>query len=297
MMRRLLLTVFVALLVSHVPPVVAQQVYVSTPSVNVSDGFYEWFGLDWGYRSRGQNGNFFFHRGSSQGTMPRFGGFDPASASRLGFATLGGKGGLYFNLTAAQGSRRSITSTTPSVNLTHGAIGSVRDVQLRPFVTGLIPVLGSRSGSRVSPPVLISPLRERLARLRYEQSQKPRRSVSPDAPGTPKVPAASEVSGAPDLVLGAAKRPSGGLTLGARGGPSGSSAERGDISIAEIRRRQAVLVRDEADDLNQLIKEAKAAELMGRYGAARVRYRQAAARATGDQRRGLLERFEAIRDR
>jgi hypothetical protein len=216
--------------------------------------------------------------------MPRFGGFDPASASRVGFSS----GGFFFNLIAAQGSNRSITSTTPSVNLTHGAFGSVRDVQLRPFVTGLIPVVGSRTGYRASPPVLTSPLKERLARLRNEQAQHSRQSVSP---------AANKASGALDLVLSPAKQPAVGLTLGSRAGSSDSTAERGDISVAEIRRRQTAFVEKESDELNRLIEAAKAAESVGRFGAARVRYRQAAAHATGDQQRALLERLEAIRDR
>jgi len=291
MVRRMMLIVFAALLISHAPKAVAQQVYVSTPSINMSDSFYEWFGIDWGYHSRGRHGSFFFNRGSSQGTMPRFGGFDPASAARLGFSS----GGFSFNLTAAQGSNRSITSSTPSVTVMNGAVGSVRDVQLRPFVTGLIPVVGSRA--RVSPPVLISPLKERLARLRYERARRSQQTVTPVAVDAPVAVDSSDASGIPDLVLGAATQTTLGLTLGSRVQNSGSTAERGDISVAEIRRRQAARAEEEADDLNRLIEEAKAAELVGRFGAARVRYRQAAARATGDQKRELLEKLETIRDR
>ncbi|MDP6554168.1 MAG: hypothetical protein QGF59_32285 [Pirellulaceae bacterium] len=290
MARRVLLTVFAAWLLWQAPAVVAQQVYVSTPSVNMSDSFYEWFGIDWGFQSRHRNGNFFFNRGSSQGTIPRFGGFDPASAARLGFTHQGANNGFFFNLTAAQGSNRTITSTTPSVTLSNGAVGSVRDVQMRPFVVGLIPVVGSPPGFGVSPPMLISPLKERLARLRDEQTRQTQRKVAPDASPS------NDTVGTPDLVLGAAKK-SAGLTLGSRAGKSASTAERGDISVAEIRRRQAARAEAEADDLDRMIEEAKAAELVGRFGAARVRYRQAAAHATGDLRRGLLEKLETIHDR
>jgi len=290
MVRRMLLTVFAALLVSHVVPAVAQHVYVSTPTVNVNDSFYEWFGIDWGFQSRSRNGNFFFYRGGSPGTIPRFGGFDPASAARLRFSHQGGDHGFFFNLTAAQGSNRTITSTTSSLNLSHGAVGSVRDVQMRPFVTGLFPVAGSRSGYRVSPPTLISPLKERLARLRDEQMRQTQQTVSPDAPDS------NDAGGPPDLVLGAAKQTAG-LTLGSRAGTSGSTAERGDISVAEIRRRQKAHVQEAAYDLDRMIEAAKAAELVGRFGAARVRYRQAAAHATGDQQRALLKKLETIRDR
>ncbi len=293
MVRRMLLTVFAALLIWQVPPALAQQVYVSTPSINTSGSFYEWFGVDWGYRSRGRHGNFYFNRGSSQGTMPRFGGFDPAAAAGLGFSS----GGFFFNLRAAQGSHRSITSTTPSVNVMNGAVGSVRDVQLRPFVTGLIPVVGSRYGARVSPPVLISPLKERLARLRNEQARQTRQTATPVAVDRPDAFDSSDATELPELVLGAVKKQTVGPTFASRAGSAGSTAERGDVSVAEIRRRQAARLDEEAEDLNRLIEEAHAAELVGRFGAARVRYRQAAADATGEQKRELLEKLESIRDR
>lgn len=287
MIRRILLIMFVALWVSQMQTAVAQQVYVSTPLVNVNDSFYEWFGIDWGYRASGRNGNFFFNRGSSLGTRPPFGGYDPAAAARLGFAS----NGFFFNLTAAQGSNRTITSTTPSVNLYNGAIGSVRDVQMRPFVTGLIPVVGSHSGYRVPAPTLISPLKERLARLRDEQTRQA--NQPPPAAVTP----ADDGAALADLVLGPAKKPSAGLELVSHSGNSDSTAERGDISVAEIRRRQEIDAQEQADELSRLIEEAKGAEAIGRFGAARVRYRQAAARATGDLQRALLEKFESIRDR
>lgn len=290
MIRRLLLVVFAGLLLARLPSVQAQQVYVSTPVVNVNESFYEWFGIDWGYQSRGPNSNFFFNRGSSLGTRPPFGGFDPAAAARLGFSHQGSGHGFFFNLTAAQGSSRTITSTTPSVNVYNGAIGTIRDVEMRPFVTGLIPVVGSTSGYRVPPPTLISPLKQRLARLRDEQARQARQPVSPAAA------APDDAAGLPDLVLGPPDQAAS-VTVVSRTGSSGSTAERGDISVAEIRRQQAARDQEAAEELERLIEEAKGAEAVGRFGAARVRYRQAAARATGDLQRELLERFEAIRDR
>jgi len=272
----------------------AQQVHVSAPLVNMSDSFYEWYGIDWGYQSRGRNSNFFFHRGGSQGTIPAFGGFDPASAGRLGFSHQGSNHGFFFNLAAAQGSNRTITSSTPSVTLSNGAVGSVRDVQMRPFVTGLIPVVGSASGSRVPPPTLISPLKERLARLRNEQAQ----GITP--PPASKALPVNEAGAASDLKLKAAGDASD-LILGGSGlggsGQADSSAEYGDISVAEIRRRQAARLTEQADALEQLIADARAAEAVGRFGAARVRYRQAAARASGELKRELLSHLDSIRDR
>ncbi len=292
MMRGTMLACVLAMLgcsVDHwLQPAAAQNVHLSTPMVGVSDSFYEWYGIDWGYRWSGPRGNFFFQRGGSLGTAPPFGGFDPNQAARLGFSS----GGFNFNFTAAQGSNRTITASTPSVTVANGAVGSIRDVQMRPFVTGLIPVVGSRSGGRVPPPTLISPLKARLARLQNEPPpQSPRPAPEQAVPRPPQpTPDAGELrlgtgTSAPELKLTGS------------GAAISSSAERGDISIAEIRRRQAADRVEAAAALQTIIDEARAAESVGRFGAARARYRQAAARASGDLKRELLERLEAIRDR
>lgn len=293
MLRRVLLIGTAVLLFGHVPLTFGQQVHVATPIVNISDSFYESFGIDWGYRSWGPNGGFFFNRGGSQGTIPPFGGFDPASAGRFGFSHQGSNHGFFFNFTAAQGSNRTITSSTPSVTLSNGAIGSFRDVQMRPFVTGLIPVVGSSGGYRVPAPTLISPLKERLARLKNEQSRQAQQPTV--SPPVAKVVAGDAVA-APELKLGPAE-PAAKLTLVSNANRTESTAERGDIGVSEIRRRQEARVQADAAELARLIEDAKAAEKVGRFGAARVRYRQAAARATGAVKRDLLERLELIRDR
>jgi hypothetical protein len=46
-----------------------------------------------------------------------------------------------------------------------------------------------------------------------------------------------------------------------------------------------------------MIGDAQEAEASGRYGAARVRYRQAAARAEGDLKAELLRRLDALREK
>jgi hypothetical protein len=78
---------------------------------------------------------------------------------------------------------------------------------------------------------------------------------------------------------------------------SRSSAERGDISLAEIRARQAGHPEaDPADEINNLIDTARLAEASGRMGAARIRYQQAAAKATGELKRALLAKCESLRE-
>ncbi len=298
MVRRGLLIIFATMWVANAQPARAQNVYYSTPLVSVTDSFYEWYGIDWNYRWRGPNSNFFFHRGGSQATIPPFGGFNPATAGRLGFSTQGANHAFSFGLTAAQGSHRTITSSTPSVTVSNGAIGSVRDVQMRPFVTGLIPVVGSGSGYRAPPPTLISPLKQRLARLNEESSRPAPRPTAEDDVIAPK-DAPKDAPVAADLVLGPGT-PSPELSLGTSSGSSArtaSTAERGDISVAEIRQRREARSREAAEALGRLIEEARSAEAVGRFGAARVRYRQAAARADGEQRTALLEKLESLRDR
>jgi hypothetical protein len=73
-----------------------------------------------------------------------------------------------------------------------------------------------------------------------------------------------------------------------------SSAERGEISVAEIRRLQAVEDAQRRQELEQLIAEGREAESQGRMSIARVRYRQAAARAEGEQRQQLLRAADRL---
>ena len=76
--------------------------------------------------------------------------------------------------------------------------------------------------------------------------------------------------------------------------PGPSSAERGDISVAEIRQQQAREVQAEQQKLQLLIEEAQTAERVGRYGAARVRYKQAALLAEGELRKTLLAKHASL---
>ncbi|MCP4195244.1 MAG: hypothetical protein GY768_31975 [Planctomycetaceae bacterium] len=49
-----------------------------------------------------------------------------------------------FRLSAAQGSSRSITSTSAHASLPNGGAGSVSSGMLTPFVTGFVPIVGYR---------------------------------------------------------------------------------------------------------------------------------------------------------
>ncbi len=253
----------------------AQQVYGSTPLVGASDSFYESFGIDWGFSRRWRNGYMFFNRGGANTSVPPFGGYNPNSDARFGWGTRGNNGSAYFNLHAGQGSNRTITSAAPSLMFSNGAVGSFQNVSVRPFVTGLVPVVGDMA---------VSPVEERLERLREQAAAQ-----------TPGAPAPSDA----ELLLGSATRQDGDRAAlpSSAMKSTRSSAERGDISLAEIRRQQKELAPpDAAAELERLIQTAQLAEASGRWGAARIRYRQAADKASGELRQELLSKLDRLKD-
>jgi len=130
-------------------PSAAQQATVTTPMVTTGDSFFEQIGTSWGFNF-GNNG--FVRFGSPGGAAAPFGNAQPGAGMNLGF---GGPNG-YFNLGAAQGSRRSIVSQAPSVTLQNGVPGFFSDTSQSPFVIGQIPVVGGAPAipysSFVSPP-------------------------------------------------------------------------------------------------------------------------------------------------
>ena len=91
-------------------------------------------GVDFDYNGNGFN----FNQGSFDSAIPPFGNFDPNTVGRFGFRN----GGASFNFAFGQGSDRSIVSQTPTVVVPNGGFGSVTDQTFRPFVTGVVPVIG-----------------------------------------------------------------------------------------------------------------------------------------------------------
>lgn len=261
---------------------VAQQINVGTPLIGVNDSFYEHINIGWGMRHRGQGGSWFMNFGGPMSAIPAFGGYDPNADLRFGF----GNSNFQFNMAASQGSTRSMTMSAPSVTMMNGAQGQFFSGSVRPFVTGLIPVVGgypvvpygTYPYPASSPLVYSSPLVERLERLRHHSSS-PTASAGASKPGD-------------DLILG----PDGDEDVGvvvASGAPS--SATRGDISVAEIRRQQAHEDEAKRREIQMWIDEAQAAERNGQLGVARVRYQQAASQASGEQRRQLLESLAKLK--
>ena len=82
-----------------------------------------------------------FTQGSFSSSIPQFGGFDANTAANFGFAILSDIE-VFFLLQAAEGDDRTNVLQAPKVTLFNGQTGFVSDTSQRPFVTGVIPVVG-----------------------------------------------------------------------------------------------------------------------------------------------------------
>lgn len=259
-------------------PGLAQQATVGAPAPVVGHSYYENFGLQWGVRGNG----WFFNSG---GPAPYpFGGMGGGGASLGGRFGGGGLNGG-FRLTAEQGSSTMMSSQSPSVTVMNGGTGYFSDTTIRPFVTGLIPVVGNKPTAPQLPGVQavpINPVHQRLARLEAEgrlAAPKPA-AEKPDAAKD----AAAEADKPAPLVLG------GGGAIA--GGPS--SAERGDLSVAEIQARRAAATSNAEAEVAGYIAKAEAALADGKPGVARVYFQMAARRTTGERQQELLARIDQL---
>lgn len=75
------------------------------------------------------------------GATPPFGAPDPGTGASLGFAILSDLE-MFFFMNAAQGDQRTNVLQAPRVTMFDGQFATVTDTTSRPFVTGLIPVVG-----------------------------------------------------------------------------------------------------------------------------------------------------------
>lgn len=206
----------------------AQQVNIGANHHRVGSSYFESIGTNFGFyfpgrldgRGRGivgltpdgrftPNGAIWFTQGSN-GVIPAFGGYDPNSGLRTGWSVRGPNGGFHFGLHATQGSSTTLGGDSMLLTLPHGGSGMLYSGSVRPFVTGIVPVLGG--GPTYLPPLT--------------------RDATPERPAEEPV---RERTG-----TAAALR-------------SGSSAERGDLSLAAL--RAAAAAEDAADE------EARKAEV------------------------------------
>ncbi len=165
-MNRILLTTLICICLTTLcfEQSAGQNINVSTPFTSTSDSYYENIGVGFGFSIPGGRGpgsrvvglspngqlmpNLTFSRGIGFGRP--FGGFVPGAGGAFGFRQVGNNGGGFaLGLNFAKGSRRSIVSTTPSLTVQNGFGGSIYSGQIRPFVTGVVPIVGSNFATPV----------------------------------------------------------------------------------------------------------------------------------------------------
>jgi hypothetical protein len=299
-MRYLLVSLLVVMAMGVVPPRRAEaqsMVKLTTPYHIINDSFYENFGLGWGTNRMGPNGGWYFNTGPANSTPPPFGGYDPAADARLGFRL----GGFNFDFLAGTGSNRSHVMQAPSVVVSNGQPGWFFDGSMVPFVTGVVPVVGNAPmpGQMPIPAQSpITPLEERWQRLQHEQAALDGARGDVPAAGEPVQPPPADVDD-DALVLGGARREDeavGATRPVARASSSRSTADHGDISVAEIRAQQAAQDARQQQELQVRIEKAQSYEQTGQPALAVIYYKQAAARAQGEQKRRLLEKIASLND-
>ncbi|MBC7852645.1 MAG: hypothetical protein IAF94_04340 [Pirellulaceae bacterium] len=231
----------------------AQYSFIETPFNSASHSFYENIGTAWGVQGRGW---FFNFGGGGIGNPAPFGGFDPNDQANFGTGFRGNGFSGNFRMTAGQGSDSTLTSSTPGVMVPNGGMGFFSDVQQRPFVLGVVPVVGEP----------VSPVRWRLDRI-AEQGN------SPGAGGSD-----------------ADRSPEG----GGGGSSSTSSASRGDMSVAAIKAQQAAENEAKASEVAELIAKARELEAAGKSSSAKIHYRRAALRATGKVQQEIAAKIREL---
>ncbi len=246
----------------------SQDIQISTPLGGVGDSFYERFAVNWGFNFGGPSSQMFgsFNQGSSGSAIPPFGRYDPNADATFGFGSLNDNGsGFSLGIRMGKGSSRTMTSNSPSVVVPNGGFGSIFDGRVRPFVTGLIPVVGE-------PGDIVEPY--------YPPMQPP--------PATAKSWADAfdgDRESQPARTEGASSSNFRNVN---------SSALHGDLSVAEIRQQRAAALDSQQQEIEKWIADAEAFELEGKYSRARSLYRKAVKKSDGRQRYDLQLKLESL---
>lgn len=270
------------LLVGGVSTAWGQYSQVTTPFHTLNDDFFENFnvGFNFGIATPPGSGvvglnpdgsvnpfGIVFSQGPTNTTAPTIGGYDPNGDAVMGFGLRGSGYAANFNFRAGQGSNRTMSTIAPTVVLPNGGQGTIIDTNQVPFVTGVIPVVGDGAFG-FGRPTSVSPLYERMNRLQAERA-----ILGQDRDGYERAA-------------------SGGGGSTSRG--TTSTATRGDLSVAEIKRQQAAGEAQSDRELDELLERARGAELSGKPNVARIFYRMAAQRAVGEQQKELQAKLDAL---
>ncbi|MCD0461198.1 hypothetical protein [Roseiconus lacunae] len=121
--------------------VLAQMVQAVSPAIQGRTGFFESTGVRWNL----QGPNFFAQFPGWGQTPAGVGvpnsGFDPNSGLRTGFGFSSGRTRGAIGLSAIQGRSSTLQSTAPSLTTTNGIPGAIHSQTIRPFVTGVTPIV------------------------------------------------------------------------------------------------------------------------------------------------------------
>ena len=255
-------------------PVAAQQVTIGSPNVNVSNNFFENFGIGF----NGNVGGLQFNQGLG-GVQPQFGGFDPAAGANGGIGIGGGGFNGNLNFSLAQGSNTSLTSTTPMVTTMNGQPGMISDQVQIPFVLGVTPIVNGRPRvprfgyqflpQQMSPTESVSPVVERYRRLQQSGGVPSSRA---------KKPQAEQLEPQDDFQQRLVDA-------------QHSTAGQGALSVREIRKQQSAAVAAEDAQALEDFRRGEQAEKEGKVGAAKIFYRMAYRRAAGELKQRAAQRL------
>jgi len=260
-------------------------IQTTVPMQSNSDSFFESFSTGWSVR-----GPRFFASFNAPAPPP-FGGFNPNAGLTSGFAFRSGKFGGNLNFNFSQGYSRTSTTVAPTVMSLNGYPSNFFAGTVRPFVASVVPTIGG-GGPFFSVPsgnilrgqglaYRLSQLQERLVEgRRLESSSRTDRTETELAPRR-ELDTATRASAAFGFFQGSGSRP--------RSNPSARSTA--------TTTRQAASpppVSGEPKSLADLyFRKGLEAEARSRT-TARMYYRMAFQRATGDLRLQIDSRLKAI---
>lgn len=313
--------VALAVLLSAVAAHAQQMMTTSgTPFSTANSSFFERMGMNWSF-SRPASGNMGpvninFGSAGFGNAAPQFGGYAPGAGISGGAGF--GLGGGMFNIGGefSQGSRRSLSSVTPSVTTMNGVPGFVADTSQSPFVISVIPVVGDRraftdygASNTVRGRLLRGELRGDSGSpgsiIPQRNTQPAARPVAPKpqvaAPAPAPQPRTTSKKASAPLILRAADAPQPPAAGGAGNGRAAggrSSAEVAVASLDDIVARQAAereaTATRQAELASQCYAKGQQAEAEGKLGSARIYYQMALRRASGELKSSVQERLSAI---
>ena len=243
----------------HVPQ--SQQITVGAPAHAGGDSFTENIGVGFGFNIPGSNMSF-------------NNGFNPNSGATLGFG-FGGKGvNGSVNVGASQSGDRSLSMSAGTITLENGAVGSITDATYRPFVTSIVPVVGS-GGANL--PIANTAIDERLSRI-------------------------GQVGGNVSAASGTRSGSAGSTSPQVKNSTAGSSAaalqtpaeQNSPQSIAEIRRQQSEQAAAAQNEVEKLLGQGRAAQAAGKSGVAKIYFQQALHKASGPSKEQALAALRSL---